>query len=107
MNKIIKGDRVVVIAGRDKNKQGLVLQVAGNKVIVENVNQVKRHQKANPMRGLEGGILTKNMPLDISNVAIFNPETKKADRVVIKSEEERGRVRRIRVFKSNGAKINA
>lgn len=107
MNKIIKGDRVVVIAGRDKNKQGLVLQVAGNKVIVENVNQVKRHQKANPMRGLEGGILTKNMPLDISNVAIFNPETKKADRVVIKSEEEQGRVRRIRVFKSNGAKINA
>ena len=107
MNKIIKGDKVVIIAGQDKGKQGEVIRVLGDKVVVEGVNVVKRHQKPNPMRGVEGGIITKNMPLAISNVAIFNPETNKADRVGIKLVENEGKVKRVRVFKSNGAEIGA
>ena len=107
MNKIIKGDKVIVIAGKDKGKQGQVVRVLGDKVVVEGVNEVKRHQKPNPMRGVEGGIVTKNMPLAISNVAIFNPETNKADRVGIKLVETEGKVKRVRVFKSTGAEIGA
>ena len=107
MNKIIKGDKVIVIAGKDKGKQGQVVRVLGDKVVVEGVNEVKRHQKPNPMRGVEGGIVTKNMPLAISNVAIFNPETNKADRVGIKLVETEGKVKRVRVFKSSGAEIGA
>ena len=107
MNKIIKGDKVIVIAGKDKGKQGQVVRVLGDNVVVEGVNEVKRHQKPNPMRGVEGGIVTKNMPLAISNVAIFNPETNKADRVGIKLVETEGKVKRVRVFKSNGAEIGA
>ncbi|ULJ69384.1 50S ribosomal protein L24 [Wielerella bovis] len=107
MNKIIKGDQVIVIAGKDKGKQGQVVRVLGDKVVVEGVNVVKRHQKPNPMRGVEGGIINKEMPLAISNVAIFNPETKKADRVGIKLIEGEGKVKRVRVFKSNGAEVPA
>ncbi|MDO5639774.1 MAG: 50S ribosomal protein L24 [Neisseria sp.] len=107
MSKIIKGDQIVVIAGKDKGKQGQVVRVLGDKIVVEGVNVVKRHQKPNPMRGIEGGIIAKNMPLAISNVAIFNPETKKADRVGIKLVESEGNVKRVRVFKSNGAVIGA
>lgn len=108
MNKIIKGDQVIVITGKDKGKQGQVVRVLGDKVIVEGVNVVKRHQKPNPMRGIEGGIIVKEMPLAISNVAIFNPETQKADRVGIKLIEGEGKkVKRVRVFKSNGAEIPA
>ncbi|MDO4433095.1 MAG: 50S ribosomal protein L24 [Alysiella sp.] len=107
MNKIIKGDQVIVIAGKDKGKQGQVVRVLGDKVVVEGVNIVKRHQKPNPMRGIEGGIITKEMPLAISNVAIFNPETQKADRVGIKLVEGEGKVKRVRVFKSNGAEVPA
>ena len=107
MNKIIKGDQVIVIAGKDKGKQGQVVQVLGDKVVVEGVNVAKRHQKPNPMRGVEGGVVAKNMPLAISNVAILNPETKKADRVGIKLVEGEGKVKRVRVFKSNGAVIGA
>lgn len=105
MNKIIKGDRVVVIAGKDKGKQGEVLRVLGDKVVVEGVNVAKRHQKPNQMRGIEGGIILKNMPLAISNVALVNPETGKADRVGIKLVEGEGKVKRVRVFKSNGAEV--
>lgn len=107
MNKLIKGDQVIVIAGKDKGKQGQVVRVLGDKIVVEGVNVAKRHQKPNPMRGIEGGIVVKNMPLAISNVAIFNPETQKADRVGIKLVEGEGKVKRIRVFKSNGAVIGA
>lgn len=107
MNKIIKGDQVVVIAGKDKGKQGQVVRVLGDKIVVEGVNVAKRHQKPNPMRGIEGGVIAKNMPLAISNVAIFNPETQKADRVGIKLVENEGKVKRVRVFKSNGAAIGA
>lgn len=107
MNKIIKGDQVIVIAGKDKGKQGQVVKVLGDKVVVEGVNVVKRHQKPNPMRGVEGGIVVKNMPMAISNIAIFNPETNKADRVGIKLVESDGKVKRVRFFKSNGSIIGA
>ncbi|SUA48928.1 50S ribosomal protein L24 [Neisseria zoodegmatis] len=107
MNKIIKGDQVIVIAGKDKGKQGQVVKVLGDKVVVEGVNVVKRHQKPNLMRGVEGGIVVKNMPLAISNVAVFNPETNKADRVGVKLVESDGRVKRVRFFKSNGSIIGA
>ncbi|WP_435695236.1 50S ribosomal protein L24 [Uruburuella suis] len=107
MNKLIKGDQVIVIAGKDKGKQGQVVRVLGDKIVVEGVNVAKRHQKPNPMRGVEGGIVLKNMPLAISNVAIFNPETKKADRVGIKLVEGEGKVKRVRIFKSSGAVIGA
>lgn len=107
MNKIIKGDQVIVIAGKDKGKQGQVVKVLGDKVIVEGINVVKRHQKPNPMRGIEGGIVVKNMPLAISNIAILNPETNKADRVGIKLVESDGKVKRVRFFKFNGSIIGA
>ena len=107
MNKLIKGDQVIVIAGKDKGKQGQVVRVLGDKIVVEGVNVAKRHQKPNPLRGVEGGIVLKNMPLAISNVAIFNPETKKADRVGIKLVEGEGKGKRVRIFKSSGAVIGA
>ena len=102
MNKIIKNDQVVIIAGKDNGKQGRVIRVLGNKVVVEGVNVVKRHQKPNPMRNIEGGVVVKEMPISISNVAILNPDTKKADRVVVNNQ-----VRRVRVFKSSGVEIPA
>lgn len=106
MNKIKTGDQVIVIAGKDKGKQGKVVRILDKKVVVEGVNQVKRHQKPNPMRGIEGGVVAKNMPLDISNIAIFNPETKKADRVGIKAETVDGKTTRTRVFKSTGTAVS-
>lgn len=105
MSKIIKGDHVVVISGRDKGKQGQVTRLLGDRVVVEGVNLVRRHQKPNPMRNIEGGVVVKNMPIHISNVAIYNKETQKADRVGIKLIDENGKVRRVRVFKSNGAEL--
>ena len=101
MNKIIKGDQVVVVAGKDSGKQGRVIRVLGNKVVVENINIVKRHQKPNPMRNIE------EMPIAISNVAILNPNTKKADRVGIKMVFVDSKVKRVRVFKSDGMEIPA
>lgn len=105
MSKIIKGDHVVVISGRDKGKQGQVTRLLGDKVVVEGVNLIKRHQKPNPMRNVEGGMVVKSMPIHISNVAIYNKETQKADRVGIKLIDNSGKVRRVRVFKSNGAEL--
>lgn len=107
MKKIKTGDQVIVIAGKDKGIQGKVVRVLGEKVIVDGVNRVKRHQKPNPMRGIEGGVITKDAPLAISNVAIFNPETQKADRVGIKVETVDGKVVRTRVYKSTGAAVGA
>ena len=92
MNRIRKGDQIVVVSGKDKGRQGVVLTVAEDKVLVEAVNMVKKHAKANPMAGVEGGIIEKEMPLDISNVMLFNPMTNKGDRVGFKSlEDEIGR----------------
>lgn len=99
MNKIRKGDEVVVITGRDKGKRGVVLsRVDEQHLLVEGVNQVKKHQKPNPMKGQQGGIVDKTMPIDQSNVAIYNPATQKADRVAIEVKETGEKVR---IFKSS------
>lgn len=106
MQKIIKNDQVVVISGKDKGKIGKVLQVLNNQaVLVEGVNTVKKHQKPNPARNIEGGVLIKTMPLHISNVAILNPNTQKADRVAVNVVMRDGKQKRIRVFKSDGVEL--
>ena len=105
MQRIKKGDEVVVLAGRDKGKRGTVLRrVDAQFVVVEGVNRVKKHQRPNPMKGVTGGIVDKDMPIHVSNVALFNPQTKKADRVGIKTLDD-GRA--VRVFKSNGEMVDA
>ncbi|KMN82213.1 MULTISPECIES: 50S ribosomal protein L24 [Chromobacterium] len=104
MRKIRKGDEVVVITGKDKGKRGTVLRVLDEKLVVEGVNVAKKHQKPNPVRGVAGGIVEKTMPVDASNVAIFNPASQKADRVGFKVLEDG---RKVRVFKSNGEVIGA
>jgi large subunit ribosomal protein L24 len=104
MKRIRKGDQVVVISGKDKGRQGTVLKVsADNLVLVEAVNMVKKHAKANPMAGVEGGIVEKEMPLDISNIMLFNPMTNKGDRVGFKVLEDG---RKVRYFKSNGEVVD-
>ena len=104
MEKIRKGDEVVVITGKDKGKRGtVVLRVDGEHVVVEGVNRAKKHVKPNPMKGVAGGIVDKDMPIHISNVALFNAATKKADRVGIKVLEDG---RKVRVFKSNGEVVD-
>jgi len=105
MRKIKKGDDVIVIAGKDKGKRGSVLRmVDADHVLVEGVNMVKKHQRPNPMKNVTGGIVDKELPLHISNIAIFNACTKKADRVGFKQLADG---RRVRVFKSNGEMIDA
>ena len=103
MNKIRKGDEVIVIAGRDKGKRGTVVQRANEeRLVVEGINLVKKHAKPNPMKGIAGGIVDKTMPIHQSNVAIFNAATGKADRVGVKVTEDG---KKVRVFKSSGAEI--
>lgn len=104
MRKIRKGDDVIVLTGKDKGKRGTVsrMLVAENKAIVDGINKVKKHQKPNPYANIPGGIIEKEMPIDLSNVAIYNPTTGKADRVGIKINEDGTKVR---VFKSNGELI--
>jgi large subunit ribosomal protein L24 len=105
MNKIRKGDDVIVTTGRDKGKRGTVLRrIDDDHVVIEGVNRVKKHVRPNPMKGQTGGIVDKEMPIHISNVALFNPQTKKADRVGFKTLED-GRM--VRVFKSNGEMVEA
>jgi large subunit ribosomal protein L24 len=105
MQRIRKGDDVVVTAGRDKGKRGTVLRrVSDQFVVVEGVNRVKKHQRPNPMKGVAGGIVDKDMPIHVSNIALFNPATQKADRVGVKSLEDG---RKVRVFKSNGEQVDA
>ena len=105
MEKIRKGDDVVVITGKDKGKRGTVLRRVGDEhVIVEGVNRAKKHVKPNPMKGVAGGIVDKDMPIHVSNVALFNPASKKADRVGFKLLDDG---RKVRVFKSNGELVNA
>ena len=103
MNKIIKGDEVIVITGRDKGKRGKVAERASeDRLIVDGVNIVKKHAKPNPMKGTTGGIIEKAMPIHQSNVAIFNVATGKADRVGIKLQADG---KRVRVYKSSGEEI--
>ena len=103
--KIRKGDEVVVLAGKNKSKRGVVLRVLrdNNKVVVENVNMAKRHTKGNPQQGTAGGILEKEMPIDVSNVAVWNSVSNKADRVGYKRLEDG---RKVRYFKSNDEVID-
>jgi len=104
MRKIKKGDDVIVLAGKERGKRGNILKVLPNdRVIVENINMVKRHTKPNPARGIAGGIVEKEAPLHISNVALFNPVTKKADRVGIRILEDG---RKVRFFKSTGENVD-
>lgn len=107
MEKIRKDDEVIVIAGKDKGRRGTVKArvKGGDYLLVEGVNVAKKHVRPNPMRGVQGGIIDKEMPIHVSNVAIFNPATGKADRVRVEvkaTEGGRKKVERVRVFKSNG-----
>ena len=96
--KLRKGDKVIVLAGKDKGKRGTVLQVKEGRVLVENVNMAKRHTKPNPAVGESGGIVEKEMAMDVSNVALFNPATNQGDRVGFKTLDDG---RKVRFFKSN------
>ena len=104
MERIRKGDEVVVIAGRDKGKRGVVLsRVDESHLVIEGINMVKKHVRPNPMKGVAGGITDKTMPIDQSNVMLFNPSTSKGDRVGFKLVDGK----KVRVFKSNGAVVGA
>ena len=104
MQRIKKGDEVVVLAGRDKGKRGTVLRrVDAQFVVVEGVNRVKKHQRPNPMKNITGGIVDKDMPIHISNVALFNTATQKADRIGFKVMPDG---RKVRVFRSNGEQVD-
>jgi len=105
MDKIRKGDEIVVIAGKDKGKRGTILtRVDSEHVVVEGVNRAKKHVKPNPVKGVVGGVIDKDMPLHVSNVSLYNPATKKADRVGFKLLDDGTKVR---VFKSSGEVVGA
>ena len=105
MEKIKKGDEVVVLTGKDKGKRGTVVRrLDADHVVVEGINRAKKHVKPNPIRGVVGGIVDKDMPIHISNVALWNAKVGKGDRVGIKVLEDG---RKVRVFKSNGEQVEA
>ena len=104
MQKIKRDDEVVVLAGKDKGKRGKVRKVVDEKrLIVAGVNMIKKHTKPNPQAGVQGGIVEREAPIQVSNVAIFNPETSKADRVGFRVEDGK----KVRIFKSSGAAVDA
>ncbi len=104
MDKIRKGDEIIVLVGKDKGKRGSVLvRVDDEHLVVEGVNRVKKHVRPNPVRGQVGGIVEKEMPIDVSNVALFNPATQKGDRVGFRVLEDG---RKVRFFKSNGELVD-
>jgi large subunit ribosomal protein L24 len=105
MDKIRKGDEIIVIAGKDKGKRGTVaVRVDAEHIVVEGVNRAKKHAKPNPVKGVVGGIVDKDMPLHVSNVSLYNPVTQKADRVGFRLLEDGTKVR---VFRSNGEVVGA
>lgn len=105
MQKIKKGDDVIITTGKDKGKRGTVLRiVSADLILVEGANKVKKHQRPNPNKGMAGGIVEMEKPIQISNVAVFNPATQKADRVGIKILEDK---RKVRYFRSNGELLGA
>src|ERR1700716_3833034 len=109
MQKIRKGDLVVVTTGKEKGKKGSVLRVLESKVLVEGINRVKKHQRPNPVKGQTGGLIDKEMPLHVSNVMLVNPATGKGDRVGFKFLEAQGgstTPRKVRFFKSNGEVVD-
>ena len=103
MSKIKKGDEVIVITGRDKGRRGTVSRVLEGALIIEGINVVKKHTKGNPQAGVSGGIVDKEMPIDISNVALFNSKTGKADKVGFKTGDDG---KKVRIFKSNQALVD-
>ena len=103
MNRIRKGDQVVVISGKDKGKRGDVVRVAGDKIVVSNINVIKRHTKPNPQAGQAGGVIEREAPIHISNVMLFNPATGKGERIGFKVLEDG---RKLRVFRSSGESID-
>ena len=103
MKRIKKGDEVIVTTGRSKGQKGQVLRVMENRLLVENVNMVKKHMRPDPNRGTQGGIIERESPIDASNVALFNPATGKGDRVGIKTLEDG---RKVRIFRSNGEAVD-
>ena len=105
MSKIHKGDQVIINTGKDKGKRGVVSRILeSDKVIVEGINLAKKHAKPNPMKGITGGIISKEMPIHVSNVAMFNTATQKADRVGYKILKDGSKVR---IFKSNGEAVDS
>ena len=104
MNRIKKGDQVVVIAGTDKGKKGEVIRIAGDKLVVQNINMVKRHTKPNPQAGQPGGIVEREAPIHSSNVMVLNPASGKGERVGFKVL---GDGRKVRVFRSSGEALDA
>ena len=102
MNRIKKGDHVVVTAGKDKGKRGDVVRVAGDKVVVANINVIKRHTKPNPQAGQPGGVIEREAPIHISNVMLFNPASGKGERIASKVLEDG---RKVRVFRSSGEAV--
>ena len=104
MNRIRKGDTVVITAGKDKGKQGEIVRVLGDKVVVSNINIVKRHTKPNPQAGQPGGVIEREAPIHASNVMLFNPATGKGERVAFKVLEDG---RKLRVFRSSGEAVDA
>lgn len=105
MNKLRSGDEIIVLTGKDKGRRGAMLRrIDAEHVVVEGVNRVKKHVRPNPMKGEVGGIVEKDMPIHISNVALFNPATQKGDRVGVKMLEDG---RKVRAFKSNGELVDA
>ena len=102
MQKIIKGDDVMVTAGKDKGRRGTVREVQGEKALVDGVNVVKKHQKGNPNTGVTGGIIDKEMPIELSNLMVFNPATGKGGRVGFKTLDDG---KKVRIFKSNGETV--
>jgi large subunit ribosomal protein L24 len=104
MNRIKKGDEVIVITGRDKGRRGTVLRVyTDDRVLVENINVVKKHQRPNPQRGVTGGIVEKEMPLQASNVMLWNPIAKKGDRIGVRALQDG---KKVRFFKSNNEVVD-
>ena len=101
MKRIVKDDHVVILAGKSKHQQGKVIRVKDDKVWVEGVNLIKKHVKPNPQLDQKGGIITQEAPLHVSNVALYNAATKKADRVGFRSVEKDGKTHKVRYFKSN------
>ena len=105
MRKIRRDDQVVILTGKDRGKRGTVLRIVGDdRVVVEGANRVKKHEKPNPAKGSTGGIVEKEMPIHISNVAVFNPAIEKGDRVRIKTLDDG---RKVRIFRTNGEMLDA
>ena len=104
MQKLKQGDEVIVLIGKDKGKQGKIIKIIGDKkVLVEGMNRAKKHQKGNPNAGVQGGIIDIDMPMSISNVGLYNPETKKADRVGFKFLDDG---KKVRYFKSTNEVVD-